>query len=48
MTTNYIEVDKALTVKQATREVINQAKENDNITTIYVRDENGMYYGAIS
>lgn len=48
MTTNYIEVPKDLNVKEATRQLIRQAKENNNITTIYVRDENGMYYGAIS
>lgn len=48
MTTNYIEVAKGLTVREAMRDLIRQAPENDNITTIYVRDENGMYYGAVN
>ncbi|MGM9960481.1 MAG: magnesium transporter [Allobaculum sp.] len=48
MTTNYIEVAKGLTVREAMRSLISQAPENDNITTIYVRDENGMYYGAVN
>lgn len=48
MTTNYIEVPKGISVRQATHDVIEQAKDNDNISTIYVRDENGMYYGAVS
>lgn len=48
MTTNYIEVPKGVTVRDATRLLIRQAPENDNINTIYVYDENGMYYGAVS
>lgn len=48
MTTNYIEVAKGLTVREAMRDLIRQAPENDNITTIYVHDENGMYYGAVN
>lgn len=47
MTTNFIEISKNLSVRQATRELITQAGENDNIGTIYVVDENGDYYGAI-
>lgn len=48
MTTNYIEVPKGITVRQAMKDLIAQAPENDNITTVYVRDENGMYYGAVN
>lgn len=48
MTTNYIEVPRGISVKEAMRRLIDQAPENDNITTIYVQDENGMYYGAIN
>lgn len=48
MTTNYIEVPKGVTVRQAMKDLIAQAPENDNITTIYVHDENGMYYGAVN
>ncbi len=48
MTTNYIEVPKNITVKEATERLIEQAVDNDNISTIYVQDENGMYYGAVT
>ncbi|WP_283651128.1 magnesium transporter [Ileibacterium valens] len=48
MTTNYIEVPRGISVKQAMRHLLDQAPENDNISTIYVQDENGMYYGAIT
>ena len=48
MTTNYIEVPKGVGVRQAMKELVDQAQENDNITTIYVHDENGMYYGAVN
>lgn len=48
MTTNYIEVPRGLDVRSATKDLIRQAKDNDNISTIYVRDENGMYFGAVS
>lgn len=47
MTTNFIVINKNLNIRQATRELIEQAGENDNISTIYVEDENGQYYGAI-
>lgn len=48
MTTNYIEIARDLTIKQAMRELIAQAEENDNITTIYVKDLDGSFYGAIN
>lgn len=35
-------------MRQAMKDLIAQAPENDNITTIYVHDENGMYYGAVN
>ncbi len=47
ITTNYIAISKALSVKQATHEMIEQAGENDNISTIYVIDEQGKFCGAI-
>lgn len=47
MTTNFIVINKNLNIRQATRELIEQAGENDNISTIYVVDENEQYYGAI-
>ncbi len=47
MTTNFISVEKSNSIKQAMRSVITQAAENDNISTIYVTDENGAFCGAI-
>ena len=47
MTTNFISINKGLTVKQSMRAVINQAAENDNISTVYVTEENDVFYGAI-
>ena len=48
MTTNYVEIRRNLTVKQAMRSLIAQAEENDNISTIYVCDDDDTYYGAIA
>lgn len=48
MTTNFIEISRKLTIKQAMRELVAQAEENDNITTIYVKDEDETFYGAIN
>lgn len=48
MTTNFIAISAALSVKEAMREVIRQAPENDNINTIYVSDGQGLYAGAIT
>ena len=47
MTTNFIAIRRGLSVRQATRELIRQAGENDNISTIYVVEKNGEFYGAI-
>ncbi|MDO5521512.1 MAG: magnesium transporter, partial [bacterium] len=47
MTTNFIQIRRRLTVKQAMRSLIDQAKENDNISTIYVENDNGTFYGAM-
>lgn len=47
MTTNFIEIKKNISVKQAMKELISQAEENDNITTIYVCDEDGRFFGAL-
>ena len=48
MTTNYVSIKKGLTVKQAMRELICQAGENDNINTLYVCDDDGVFHGAIA
>ena len=47
MTTNFIEISRTLTIKQAMRQLIAQADDNDNISILYVTDEDGMFYGAI-
>lgn len=47
MSTNYIAVSDHVTVKQAMSELVRQAAENDNISTIYVVDGNETFYGAI-
>lgn len=47
ITTNYIYIRNNLTIRQAMHELIKQAGENDNITTIYVVDENDCFCGAI-
>ena len=47
MSTNFILVRENLTVKQAMHSLVEQAAENDNISTIFVETENHTYYGAI-
>lgn len=47
MTTNYIAIRADLTVRQAMKELVAQAAENDNISTLYVVDEEGVLLGAI-
>lgn len=47
MSTNYIMVSDHVSVKEAMSELIRQAAENDNISTIYVVDQYGTFYGAI-
>ena len=47
MTTNFIEIQRGFTIRQAMRELVTQAAENDNISTLYVSDTDGTFYGAI-
>ena len=47
MTTNFIEIQRGSTIRQAMRELVTQAAENDNISTLYVSDTDGTFYGAI-
>lgn len=47
ITTNYICISKTLDIRCAMHELIRQAGDNDNISTIYVTDENGKFSGAI-
>ena len=47
MTTNYISIRENLSVKQAMSALIEQAPRNDNISTLFVYDESGSFYGAL-
>ncbi|MBQ0079049.1 MAG: magnesium transporter, partial [Eubacterium sp.] len=47
ITTKFIRISDGLSVSQATREMIRQAGDNDNISTIYVNDKEGKFVGAI-
>lgn len=48
MTTNFIAVKHGLTVKQTMKELVKQAADNDNISTIYIENEDGTFYGALN
>ena len=48
MSTNYISVVGGIGVREAMRELVTQAAENDNVSTIYVTDADGEFVGAIS
>lgn len=47
MSTNYVSFNKKLSVKQAMRSLVDQAADNDNITTIYALNDDETFYGAI-
>ena len=47
MTNNYICIDRKGNIRQAMRALIRQAGEHDNISTIYVVDEDHKFCGAI-
>lgn len=47
MTDNYIAVHSGINVQQAMRALKEQAAENDNISTLYVTDENKTLLGAV-
>jgi magnesium transporter len=47
MTTNYISVKNGIDVRDAMSELIAQAAEIDNVSTIYVVDDDGTFVGAI-
>lgn len=47
MTTNFVVIKNTLTIRQAMRELVKQAGENDNISTVYVTDNEDKFYGAI-
>ena len=47
MSTNFITVKRSASVKLATKTLISEAAENDNIYTLFVLEEDGSFYGAI-
>ncbi len=47
MSTNYIVIQRGLTVKKAMKELVSLAAENDNIHKIFVTEKDGSFYGAI-
>ncbi len=47
MTTNFIMVKRNMTVKQTMKTLISQAADNDNISTLYVVNEDDSFYGAL-
>ena len=47
MTTNYVSIHTGISIRQAMKELVEQAADNDNISTIYVVDEDGTLLGAI-
>ena len=48
MSTNIVSISRHLSVKQAMRALVAQAEENDNISTLFVSDDDGSFYGAIA
>ncbi|SDY11695.1 magnesium transporter [Lachnobacterium bovis] len=48
MSTNFVTLYCNLSIKEAMTSIIKQAKSHDNISNIFVLDENGVYYGTIS
>lgn len=47
MTTDFIEISKDLSIADAMRQLRLQAKDNDNISIIYLKDASDQYYGVI-
>lgn len=47
MTTNFILIRSDMSIKQAMKTMIDQAADNDNVSTIFVENANGEYCGAI-
>jgi len=47
LTTNYITISTGDTIKTAMKKVISEAAENDNVSFIYVLDNNEELYGVI-
>ena len=47
MSTNFVSIHTGLSIRQAMKQLIEQAAENDNISTIYVTESDGAFTGAV-
>lgn len=47
MTTNFVSIKRGSTIRQAMKSLVDQAAENDNISTLYVVNEDETFYGAV-
>lgn len=47
MTTNFVAINRHLSIKEAMRSLVRQAADNDNISTLYALNDDGTFYGAI-
>ncbi len=47
MSTNYVCFNKNLSIKHAMKSLVEQAADNDNITTLYAINDDETFYGAI-
>ena len=47
MVTNFISVTEGVDVRGAMSELVKQAADNDNVSTVYVTDAEGVFVGAI-
>lgn len=47
MTTNCIMIKESLSIKEAMNSLVEQAEKNDNITTLFIVDDDNTYYGAM-
>ncbi len=48
MTTNFIVLNKNISIRQAMKNIIGLAPENDNINIIYFKNDDETYFGAIT
>lgn len=48
MSTNYILLGRDLSIREAMKSLVEQAADHDNISTMYVVNKNGTFYGALS
>ncbi len=48
MTTNFITIPHGLSIKRSIDHLIEEAKENDNIETVYIVNDDNAFYGALT